>query len=62
MRRGILTTVNPDLLSRWLVHPCGADDLAAARTLVAALPVGDPAALRPAHPLRSRPADVAGSA
>jgi hypothetical protein len=42
LRRSILTTADPDLLSRWLVHPSGADDLAAARTLVAVLPVGDP--------------------
>ncbi len=42
LRRSILTTANPDLLSRWLVHPSGTDDLAAARTLVAVLPVGDP--------------------
>ena len=42
LRRSILTTADPELLSRWLVHPCGADDLAAARTLVAVLPVGDP--------------------
>jgi hypothetical protein len=42
LRRSILTTADPDLLSRWLVHPCGADDLAAARTLFAVLPVGDP--------------------
>jgi hypothetical protein len=42
LRRSILTTADPDLLSRWLIHPSGADDLAAARTLVAVLPVGDP--------------------
>lgn len=42
LRRSILTTADPDLLSRWLVHPSGTDDLAAARTLVAVLPVGDP--------------------
>jgi hypothetical protein len=42
LRRSILTTADPDLLSRWLLHPCGTDDLAAARTLVAVLPVGDP--------------------
>lgn len=42
LRRSILTTADPDLLSRWLIHPSGTDDLAAARTLVAALPVGDP--------------------
>jgi len=42
LRRSILTLANPDLLLRWLVHPCGADDVAAARTLVAVLPVGDP--------------------
>ena len=42
LRRAILTTADPELLSRWLVHPAGADDLAAARTLVAVLPCGDP--------------------
>lgn len=42
LRRSILTLADPDLLLRWLVHPCGADDVAAARTLVAVLPVGDP--------------------
>jgi hypothetical protein len=42
LRRSILTTADPDLLSRWLEHPAGADDLAAARALVAVLPCGDP--------------------
>ena len=42
LRRSILTTADPDLLCRWLAHPAGADDLAAARTLVAVLPGGDP--------------------
>ena len=42
LRRSILTTGDPDLLSRWLSHPAGVDDLAAARTLVAVLPSGDP--------------------
>jgi hypothetical protein len=42
LRASILTMADPDLLARWLVHPCGVDDLAAARTLVAVLPVGDP--------------------
>lgn len=42
LRRSVLTTADPDLLSRWLAHPAGADDLAAARTLVAVLPGGDP--------------------
>jgi hypothetical protein len=42
LRRSILRTADPELLSRWLGHPCGADDLAAARMLVAVLPVGDP--------------------
>jgi hypothetical protein len=42
LRRSILTTADPELLARWLVHPCGTDDLAAARTLFAVLPVGDP--------------------
>jgi hypothetical protein len=37
-----LTTADGELLGRWLAHPCGADDLPAARALVAALPVGDP--------------------
>ena len=42
LRRSILTTGNPELLTRWLTHPSGADDLAAARALVAVLPCGDP--------------------
>jgi hypothetical protein len=42
LRRSILRTADPELLSRWLGHPCGADDLAAARMLVAVLPGGDP--------------------
>jgi GAF domain len=42
LRRSILTTADPDLLSAWLAHPCGSDDLAAARALVAVLPRGDP--------------------
>ena len=42
LRRSILTTADPRLLSRWLAHPSGADDVAAARTLVAVLPGGDP--------------------
>ncbi len=42
LRRSILTTGDPELLGRWLTHPAGADDLAAARTLVAVLPAGDP--------------------
>ena len=42
LRRAILTTADPELLSRWLAHPSGSDDLAAARTLVAVLPCGDP--------------------
>lgn len=42
LRRSILTTADPELLSRWLAHPSGADDLSAARALVAALPCGDP--------------------
>jgi len=54
MRRSLLTPADSDLLSRWLVPPCGADDLAAAGTLVAVLPVGVPAALRRAHPRRGR--------
>ena len=41
LRRSILTTADPGLLCRWLDHPAGADDLAAARTLVAVLPGGD---------------------
>jgi len=42
LRRAILTVGDPELLSRWLAHPAGADDLVAARTLVAVLPCGDP--------------------
>jgi hypothetical protein len=42
LRRAILTTADAELLSRWLAHPSGADDLAAARALVAVLPCGDP--------------------
>jgi transcriptional regulator of acetoin/glycerol metabolism len=42
LRRSVLTTADPDLLARWLAHPAGADDLAAARALVAVLPAGDP--------------------
>jgi hypothetical protein len=42
LRRSVLTTANPDLLQRWLEHPGGADDLSAARALIAALPCGDP--------------------
>jgi hypothetical protein len=42
LRRSILTTADPELLSRWLAHPSGADDLSAARAFVAVLPSGDP--------------------
>jgi hypothetical protein len=42
LRRSILTTADPELLFAWLKHPSGADDLAAARALVAVLPCGDP--------------------
>lgn len=42
LRRSILTTADPGLLCRWLAHPAGAEDLAAARALVAVLPCGDP--------------------
>jgi hypothetical protein len=42
LRRSLLTTADPVLLSRWLHHPAGAEDLAAARALVAVLPAGDP--------------------
>lgn len=42
LRRSVLTTADAELLSRWLAHPSGADDLPAARALVAALPAGDP--------------------
>jgi hypothetical protein len=42
LRRSILSSADPELLLRWLEHPSGADDLAAARTLVAVLPCGDP--------------------
>jgi transcriptional regulator of acetoin/glycerol metabolism len=42
LRRSLLTTGDPALLSRWLAHPSGRLDLAAARTLVAVLPPGDP--------------------
>lgn len=40
LRRSILTTADSDLLARWLAHPSGADDLPAARALVAVLPAG----------------------
>jgi hypothetical protein len=42
LRRSVLTTADPELLSLWLEHASGSDDLAAARTLVAVLPAGDP--------------------
>jgi hypothetical protein len=42
LRRSVLTTGDPELLSRWLAHPAGHDDLAAARALVARLRPGDP--------------------
>ena len=42
LRRSILTTGDPDLLSAWLVYPSGADDLVAARVLVSVLPSGGP--------------------
>jgi hypothetical protein len=42
LRRSVLTTADPVLLAEWLAHPAGADDLAAARALVAVLPSGDP--------------------
>jgi hypothetical protein len=41
LRCSMLTTADPEILIRWLSHPAGADDLAAARTLVALLPCGD---------------------
>jgi transcriptional regulator of acetoin/glycerol metabolism len=42
LRRSVLTTADPELLSLWLEHASGSDDLAAARALVAVLPAGDP--------------------
>jgi hypothetical protein len=42
LRRCVLTSCDPELLRRWLAHQSGADDLAAARALVAVLPAGDP--------------------
>jgi hypothetical protein len=42
LRRSILTTADPELLSSWLAHPSGTSDLSAARALVAVLPCGDP--------------------
>ncbi len=42
VRRSVLTTADPALLRAWLAHPAGREDLAAARTLVAVLPSGDP--------------------
>ncbi len=42
LRRSVITTGDSALLSRWLEHASGSDDLAAARTLVAVLPAGDP--------------------
>ena len=41
LRRSILTTGDPALLSMWLEHPSGMDDIAAARALIAVLPAGD---------------------
>jgi len=42
LRRSVLTSADCELLAQWLAHPSGADDLPAARTLVAVLPAGDP--------------------
>jgi len=42
LRRSIVSSADPELLCRWLAHSSGADDLVAARTLVAVLPGGDP--------------------
>ena len=42
LRRSILISGDPELLSAWLAHRSGCDDLAAARALVAVLPCGDP--------------------
>jgi hypothetical protein len=42
LQRSILTSADPELLSGWLEHPSGSDDLAAARALVAVLPCGEP--------------------
>lgn len=42
LRRSILTTGDPRLLTEWLAHPAGAHDLAAMRTLINVLPAGDP--------------------
>ena len=42
LRRSVLTTADPDLLSEWLARPAGAHDLAAVRTLINVLPAGDP--------------------
>jgi hypothetical protein len=42
LRRSVITTADGELLARWLAHPAGRDDLAAARALVAVLPAGDP--------------------
>ncbi len=41
LRRTVLSSADSELLTRWLAHPAGADDLPAARALVASLPVGD---------------------
>ncbi len=42
LRRSVLTMADGPLLARWLAHPSGRLDLAAARALVAVLPAGDP--------------------
>jgi hypothetical protein len=63
LRRSILTTADSDLLAMWLAHPSGADDLPAARALVAVLPAGDPrraAATAAAALLKRRMALLAG--
>jgi hypothetical protein len=63
LRRSILTTADSELLAHWLAHPSGADDLAAARALVAVLPSGDPrraAATATATLLTRRMAPLAG--
>lgn len=42
VRGALVARADPTLLERWLEHPCGRDDAAACKELVAMLPDGDP--------------------